>query len=104
MGREVRFGRCMLNLDSRKLYELDGRDVALTAMEFDLLRTFAENPNRVLSRDRILDLAHNKEMEAFDRSVDLRIVRLRRKIEVDPGVPQVIKTVRGAGYVFTPGG
>jgi two-component system phosphate regulon response regulator OmpR len=104
MGREVRFGRCMLNLDSRKLYELDGRDVALTAMEFDLLRTFAENPNRVLSRDRILDLAHNKEMEAFDRSVDLRIVRLRRKIEVDPAVPQVIKTVRGAGYVFTPGG
>ena len=100
MGREVRFGRCVLNLDSRKLYDLEGNPVPITAMEFDLLRTFAENPDRVLTRDRILDLAHNKEMEAFDRSVDLRIVRLRRKIEVDPAVPQVIKTVRGAGYVF----
>ncbi len=101
MGREVRFGRCMLNLDSRKLYDLDGNPVPITAMEFDLLRTFAENPDRVLSRDRILDLAHSKEMEAFDRSVDLRIVRLRRKIEVDPAHPQAIKTVRGAGYVFS---
>ncbi len=100
MGREVRFGKCVLNLDTRKLYDLEGNSVPMTTMEFDLLRTFAENPDRVLTRDRILDLAHNKEMEAFDRSVDLRIVRLRRKIEQDPAVPQVIKTVRGAGYVF----
>jgi DNA-binding response OmpR family regulator len=102
MGHEVRFGRCMLNLDTRKLFALDGTEVPITAMEFDLLRTFAENPNRVLSRERILDLAHSKSMEAFDRSVDLRIVRLRRKIEVDPSVPQVIKTVRGAGYIYAP--
>jgi two-component system phosphate regulon response regulator OmpR len=101
MGREVRFGRCLLNLDAHKLYDHEGKAVPITAMEFDLLRTFAENPDRVLSRDRILDLAHNKEMEAFDRSVDLRIVRLRKKIEPDPAVPQVIKTVRGAGYVFS---
>jgi DNA-binding response OmpR family regulator len=101
MGREVRFGRCVLNLDSRKLYDLGGNPVPLTAMEFDLLRTFAANPDRVLSRDRILDLAHSKDMEVFDRSVDLRIVRLRRKIEVDPAVPQVLKTVRGAGYMFS---
>ena len=101
MGREVRFGRCLLNLDAHKLYDHEGKAVPITAMEFDLLRTFAENPDRVLSRDRILDLAHSKEMEAFDRSVDLRIVRLRKKIEVDPAVPQVIKTVRGAGYVFS---
>ena len=100
MGREVRFGKCVLNLDTHKLYDLEGNIVPITAMEFDLLRTFAENPDRVLTRDRILDLAHNKEMEAFDRSVDLRIVRLRRKIELDPATPQVIKTVRGAGYVF----
>ena len=101
MGREVRFGRCVLNLDSRKLYDLGGSPVPITPMEFDLLRTFAENPDRALSRDRILDLAHSKEMEVFDRSVDLRIVRLRRKIEVDPAVPQVLKTVRGAGYMFS---
>jgi DNA-binding response OmpR family regulator len=101
MGREVRFGRCVLNLDSRKLYDLGGGPVPMTPMEFDLLRTFAENPDRVLSRDRILDLAHSRDMEVFDRSVDLRIVRLRRKIEVDPAVPQVLKTVRGAGYLFS---
>lgn len=103
-GHEVRFGNCRLNLDSHKLYGPDGAEIPLTAMEFDLLRVFADNPGRVLSRDRILDLAHNKEMEAFDRSVDSRIVRLRRKIEEDPATPQVIKTVRGAGYVFVPHG
>ena len=69
-------------------------------MEFDLLSAFAERPNRVLSRDFLLDLAHNRERDAFDRSIDIRIARLRRKIEVDPGKPRVIKTVRGAGYMF----
>lgn len=102
MGHEVRFGRCMLNLDARKLYELDGIEVPLTAMEFDLLKTFAEHPNRVLSRDRLLDLAHNMDMSPFDRSIDMRIGRLRRKIEPEPKLPQIIKTVRGAGYIFVP--
>ena len=69
-------------------------------MEFDLLKAFVERPNRVLSRDFLLDIAHNREREAFDRSIDIRIARLRRKIERDPGKPQVVKTVRGAGYMF----
>jgi two-component system phosphate regulon response regulator OmpR len=102
MGAEVRFGDYMLNLDSHRLYAGDGREVPITAMEFDMLQLFAQNPGRVLSRDRILELAHAKEMEAFDRSVDTRIVRLRQKIERDPSFPQVIKTVRGAGYIFVP--
>ena len=102
LGREVQMGKCRLNLDARKLYAGDGREVPLTAMEYDLLSTFAEHPNRVLSRDRLLDLAHSKEMEAFDRSIDTRITRIRRKIEVDPARPDCIKTVRGVGYVYNP--
>jgi two-component system phosphate regulon response regulator OmpR len=78
--------------------------VPLTAMEFDLLRTFVEHPNRVLSRDQLLDLAHNKEADVFDRSIDTRIARLRQKVEVDAAVPQALKTVRGAGYIFSPAG
>jgi two-component system phosphate regulon response regulator OmpR len=104
MGRLVRFGRCVLDLDARKLFDADNQEVPLTAMEFDLLRTFAEHPNKALSRDRILDLAHNSDMEPFDRSVDSRIVRLRRKIEEDPTKPQVLKTLRGLGYMFVPSG
>lgn len=102
LGREVSFGRCRLNLDSRKLFDAEGAELHLTAMEFDLLRVFAEHPGKVLSRDRILDLAHNSDMAPFDRSVDSRVVRLRRKLEVDPARPQVLKTVRGQGYVFSP--
>lgn len=104
MGREVHVGKCMLNLDSRKLYGPDGAEVPLTAMEFDLLRCFAEHPARVLSRDQLLDMAHHKTEEPFDRSIDTRITRIRRKIEADPAKPQAIKTVRGAGYVFAPSG
>ncbi|HET9427846.1 MAG TPA: response regulator [Allosphingosinicella sp.] len=102
LGREVQMGKCRLNLDSRKLFEADGTEVPLTSMEYDLLRTFAEHPRRVLSRDQLLDLAHNKEMEAFDRSIDTRITRIRRKIEPDPSKPDCLRTVRGAGYVYNP--
>ena len=102
LGREVQMGKCRLNLDTRALYEADGTEVPITAMEFDLLRTFAERPNRVLTRDQLLDLAHNKEMEAFDRSIDTRITRIRRKIEIDPSKPDCLRTVRGAGYVYNP--
>jgi two-component system phosphate regulon response regulator OmpR len=102
MGREVQMGKCRLNLDSRKLYEADGSEVPLTAMEFDLLKCFAEHPRRVLTRDQLLDLAHSKEMEAFDRSIDTRITRIRKKVEKDPAKPECLKTVRGAGYVFNP--
>jgi two-component system phosphate regulon response regulator OmpR len=101
---KVRLGACQLDLDAHKLYDAGGDEVAITSMEFDLLKAFAEHPNRVLSRDQLLDLAHNKDWEPFDRSIDIRIARLRRKIESDPAKPQVIKTVRGAGYIFVPAG
>jgi DNA-binding response OmpR family regulator len=103
LGREVRVGRCVLNLDSQCLFSAAGDQVPLTAMEFDLLKAFVDNPNRVLTRDRLLDLAHNKESEGLDRSIDTRITRIRRKVELDPATPQALKTVRGAGYIFVPG-
>jgi two-component system phosphate regulon response regulator OmpR len=96
----VSFGDVILDLKGRRLLHPDGREDRLTAMEFDLLQAFARHPNQVLSRDRLLDLAHNREMEPFDRSIDIRITRLRRKIERDPAKPQIIKTERGVGYIF----
>lgn len=103
-GRQVPMGRCILDLDGRRLSEIDGTEVPVTAMEFDLLKAFAERPNRVLTRDQLLDLAHNRDSDPFDRSIDIRIARIRRKVEVDPGKPEAIKTIRGAGYVFVPPG
>jgi len=98
----VRFGRCVLDLDSHKLFGDDGEEVPLTSMEFDLMRAFAANPNRVLSRDQILNATQNRDWDPYDRSVDIRIARLRKKIEADPDKPQVIKTIRGGGYMFSP--
>jgi DNA-binding response OmpR family regulator len=69
-------------------------------MEFDLLKVFAEHPNRPLSRDRLLDLTQNREWDPNDRSIDIRVARLRRKLEPDPDKPQVIKTIRGIGYLY----
>ncbi|MGF1594402.1 MAG: response regulator [Kiloniellaceae bacterium] len=100
-ARLARFGRFTLNLDSHKLFDGEGGEIPLTGMEFDLLKAFADNPNRVLSRDQLLNLAHNRDWEPFDRSIDIRIARIRRKIESDPAKPQVIKTVRGAGYIYS---
>jgi two-component system phosphate regulon response regulator OmpR len=100
-ARLARFGRFTLNLDSHKLFDGNGGEIALTGMEFDLLKAFADNPNRVLTRDQLLNLAHNRDWEPFDRSIDIRIARIRRKIESDPAKPQVIKTVRGAGYIYS---
>lgn len=97
---EARFGDCRLDLDAHKLYDAEGTEIPITSMEFDLLKAFAEHPNRVLSRDQLLDMAHNRDWEPFDRSIDIRIARIRRKVERDPAKPQVIKTVRGAGYLF----
>jgi len=99
-NRVVPFGPCSLDLDAHKLFDAQGAEIAITAMEFDLLKAFAEHPNRVLSRDLLLDMAHNRDWEPFDRSIDIRIARLRRKIERDPGKPETIRTVRGAGYMF----
>jgi len=97
----VKFGTCTLDLNERRLYNAMNEEMPLTAMEFDLLKFFAENPNRVLTRDRLLELTHYRGRDPFDRSVDIRITRLRRKIEKDPSHPQVIKTVRGSGYLFS---
>jgi len=102
-ARRVRMGRCTLELDARRLLDADGAEVVLTTMEFDLLAAFAQNPNRPLERDRLLELAHHKRWEPFDRSIDIRIARLRRKIERDPAKPETLRTVRGAGYMFVPG-
>ena len=100
----VRVGAASLDLASRALYDASGAELPLTAMEFDLLRVFVERPRQVLSRDQLLTLTRNREWEPFDRSIDIRIARLRRKIEVDPEHPQAIRTVRGAGYMFVPAG
>jgi len=103
-NRRLAIGSFVLDLDAHELFAEDGSPVSLTAMEFDLLAAFVEHPNRVLTRDQLLDLAHHRRWDPFDRSIDIRIARLRRKIEADPQKPQIIKTVRGAGYVFVPDG
>jgi two-component system phosphate regulon response regulator OmpR len=100
----VPVGGRLLDLRSHQLFERDGTAVPLTTMEFELLKAFVEHPNQVLSRDRLLTLTRNREWEPFDRSIDIRIARLRRKIEDDPENPKVIRTMRGAGYMFVPPG
>ncbi len=101
-GKEVPFGELRVDLEGRKLFDAVGDEVTLTAMEFDLLKAFVENPNRVLSRDQLLDLAHHRRWEPFDRSIDIRVGRLRKKVEQDPRKPTLIKTVHGVGYVYAP--
>jgi len=99
----VRMGRRILDLEKRVLVDPDDdSEHALTASEFDLLKVFAENPNRPLNRDWLMEVVAGREMEAFDRAIDLRITRLRRKIEADPAHPAAIRTVRGVGYMFVP--
>jgi len=99
----VRMGSCTLDLAAHRLYDTSGGEIPLTSMEFDLLQAFARHPDRVLSRERLLELAHNRDGDVFDRSIDLRIARIRKKIEQDATKPQVLKTVRGAGYMFSSG-
>ncbi len=96
----VVMGKCRLDLAAHRLYDAAGEEIALTSMEFDLLKAFASHPNRVLSREQLLELAHHRDSDVFDRSIDVRITRIRKKIELDPEKPQVLKTIRGAGYVF----
>ncbi|HZN48076.1 MAG TPA: response regulator [Ramlibacter sp.] len=97
------FGRCEVDLESHRMFEVGGAEVILTAMEYELLAAFLANPNRVLTRDQLLMKTRNREWEPFDRSIDIRIGRLRRKVEPDPsGEPRVIRTVRNAGYMFVP--
>jgi two-component system, OmpR family, response regulator len=100
--RLVRFGTKWLDLEAQALRDDEGNEHPLTASEFGLLKVFAANPKRVLSRERLLELANARDSEAFDRAVDLRIMRIRRKIEPDPSKPAVIRTIRGGGYLFSP--
>ena len=99
---KVRFAGWNLDLSTRELVSPAGGDVRLTTGEFDLLAAFVNHANQVLSRDRLLDLARNREAGPFDRTIDVQVGRLRRKLEDDPEKPNMIKTVRGTGYIFTP--
>ncbi|MFD1624910.1 response regulator [Azospirillum griseum] len=101
-GTVLCFEGWSLDVTKRELRSADGVLVQLSAGEYDLLVAFAEHPQRVLNRDQLLDLARGRSAVPFDRSVDVQVSRLRRKIEPDPAEPTLIKTVRGGGYLFTP--
>jgi two-component system OmpR family response regulator len=101
-GRVVRFAGWRLDLDSRELLSPAGELVTLSGGEFALLAAFVTHPQRVLSRDQLLDLARGRDAQPFDRAIDVQVSRLRRKIEPDPGEPVLIRTVRGGGYLFSP--
>ena len=96
-----RFAGWELNLRLRRLSAPSGASVALTVGEFSLLTAFLRSPQQVLSRDQLLAATRVHDDEVFDRSVDVQILRLRRKLEANPSAPELIKTERGAGYVFT---
>jgi len=103
-GARVVMGRRVLDLERRLLLDTDGMEERLAPGEFNLLKLFVENPNRPLARDWLLEVTSHREAEAFDRAIDLRIARLRRKIERDSAHPEAIRTVRGVGYMFVPKG
>jgi len=103
-AQRVRMGRCVLDVEAHRLVDESGADVPMSSLEFDLLKALAEHPNRPLSRERILNLTQQRDWDPFDRSVDLRVMRLRKKIEPDPEHPRFIRTVRNEGYIFVPGG
>jgi two-component system, OmpR family, response regulator len=98
--RAYRFEGWELNLRTRRLVGPDGRRIELTNGEFSLLQAFCASPQRVLSRDQLLDLSRLHSAEVYDRSIDVQILRLRRKIEADPANPRYIVTERGVGYLF----
>ncbi len=98
----LQFAGWTLDLSERRLTSPDSAEVPLTTGEFNMLEAFVTRPKRVLNRDQILDLTQGRDWSPFDRSIDNLISRLRQKIEADPKNPQIIKTVRGVGYLFTP--
>jgi DNA-binding response OmpR family regulator len=98
-ARALRFGRLEIDRDARAV-RLDGAERALTSYQFALLTALAENAGRVLTRDNLMDLLKGEPLDAFDRSIDVHVSRLRQVIEDDPKKPRRIITVRGAGYVF----
>lgn len=101
-GQRLRFDGWLLDLDARTLMAPDAAEVTLTSGEFALLRALAEHPGRVLSRDFLLEQTRGREAGPYDRTIDVLVGRLRRKIEADPANPRIIKSVRSAGYVLTP--
>jgi two-component system phosphate regulon response regulator OmpR len=98
----IRVGRCLLDTVRRTMSTLEGDDVPITNTEYDLLKVFADNPNRVMTREELLDITSDRELGPFDRSIDIRITRIRKKVEEDAAHPTAIRTARGRGYVFTP--
>jgi two-component system OmpR family response regulator len=96
------FGGWTIDLRARSLRSATGAHVELTTGEFDLLQAFVEHPNAVLNRDQLLDLARGRSSLTIDRAIDVQVMRLRRKLETDPQSPQLIKTIRNSGYLFTP--
>ena len=94
------FAHWQLDMARRELIDTDGLSISLSTAEFDLLKVFLERPQRVLSRDQLLDLARGREAQAFDRAIDTQVSRLRRKLERDAKNPELIKTVWGGGYLF----
>jgi two-component system OmpR family response regulator len=101
-GATLRFAGWKLDRARRRLETSEGVKVALSDGEFDLLVAFVEHPQRVLTREQLLDLSRGRSPVPFDRSVDMQVGRLRRKIEAHPDKPELIETVRGRGYIFTP--
>lgn len=101
-SRRLAIGHCLLALDSRQLFDADGAEISLTRMEFDLLEVLAQRPNRPFTRDQLLNLTQNRDWDPMDRSIDIRIARLRSKLEPDPQHPQLIRTMRGIGYMYVP--
>ena len=98
----LRIGRCTFDTEARCLRDPDGAEIALTAMEYDLLDVFSRHPRQVLSRSRLAELAHGRPLAPGDRSIDIRITRLRAKIGEDARTPRTLRTVHGEGYVFDP--
>ncbi len=97
----IRFDGWQLDLDRRRLSRPDGSEVVLTTGEFEILAVMARHPGRVFSRDMLMDLTRGRQLEAFDRTIDAQIARLRKKVETDARNPLLVKSVRGVGYVFT---
>jgi DNA-binding response OmpR family regulator len=101
---KLTLGRFVLDVEGRRFFAADGLEIEVSSMDFDLLEAFARHPRQVLSRDRLCELAHGRTLQASDRSLDVRIARLRKKIETDASEPTILRTVRGEGYVFEPEG
>ena len=100
--RSLSLGRFRLDLEGKRLLDAAGEDIEISSMEYELLEAFGRHPHQVLTRERLCELAHGRPLGEADRSVDIRIARLRKKLETDPSKPELFKTIRGEGYMFDP--